>query len=265
MGAKELRKCIRPMGLASKTVVVVPCYNEAKRLDCESFARQLEQDSELAFVFVNDGSQDATSEVLGRLQARAGARVQVLDLERNGGKANAVRAGVQRAFELNPVYIGYWDADLATPLWCIELFAREMERRNVSLVLGSRVRLMGTNIARSASRHYIGRGFATLAAFSLGFPVYDTQCGAKLFRASQVFRDAFSKKFEMTWTFDVELLHRLSGKEARRAGFEILQHCIEYPLPEWVDAPGSKITVSHYPRILRELLQLTLRRLQQPH
>ncbi len=248
------------MGLDAKTVVVVPCYNEATRLDGAAFVQAAEQDPNLGFVFVNDGSKDATSDVLRLLKEQCPTRIHVLELEKNGGKANAVRAGVLRAFELEPVYVGYWDADLATPLRCIDLFAHEMQRRGASLVLGARVRLMGTNIARKAARHYIGRGFATMAAFSLGFPVYDTQCGAKLFRAGPAFRAAFSKKFEMTWTFDVELLHRLSGAEAQAAGFEIQRDCVEYPLPEWVDAPGSKITLSHYPRILRELLQLTFRR-----
>ena len=253
------------MGLGSKTVIVVPCYNEAKRLDCDSFERAVIEDPFLEFVFVNDGSKDETSVVLHELQRRAGSRAVVLDLEANCGKANAVRAGVVRAYELHPTYIGYWDADLATPLGCIEMFARELEARNVSLILGSRVRLMGRNIMRSPVRHYIGRGFATLAAYSLGFPVYDTQCGAKLFRASPVFQHAFGKEFEMNWTFDVELLHRLNGEEARSAGFDILRECVEYPLPEWVDAPGSKLTLGQYPGVLRELFRLTVRRLQRRH
>ena len=248
------------MGLNSKTAIVVPCYNEAGRLNCEAFETALAGDAQLQFVFVNDGSTDATSDVLHRLQRRAGERAHVLDLDPNGGKANAVRAGVLLAFELDVTLIGYWDADLATPLGCIELFARELEAPQVSLILGSRVRLMGRNISRSPVRHYIGRCFATLAAFTLGFPVYDTQCGAKLFRATPVFRAAFAEPFEMTWTFDVELLQRLNGPEARASGFDLGRQCIEYPLPEWIDAPGSKLTPTQYPRVIRELAQLTLQR-----
>ena len=43
--------------------------------------------------------------------------------------------------------------------------------------------------------------------------------------------------------------------------FDIEQECIEYPLLQWVDAPGSKLNVTHYPRILVELGKMTLRRL----
>jgi glycosyltransferase involved in cell wall biosynthesis len=244
------------MGLGRKTLIVVPCYNEAKRLKCEAFESALGSDANLEFVFVNDGSKDATGQVLAGIRERAGERAHVIELARNAGKAEAVRQGVLAAFEIGAEYIGYWDADLATPLECIEGFARELESRKVSIVLGSRVRLMGRHIDRRALRHYIGRGFATLAAFSLGFAVYDTQCGAKLFRATQVFRRVFISPFELNWTFDVELLKRLK----QTPGFDVERECVEYPLPEWVDAPGSKLNVAHYPRILLELGKMALQR-----
>ncbi len=244
------------MGLSRKTSIVVPCFNEAKRLDCTAFEAALGNDTNLEFVFVNDGSSDETGEVLTRLRQRAGERAHVLELAHNSGKAEAVRQGVLLAFDLGADYIGYWDADLATPLACIEGLARELEARRVSMVMGSRVRLMGRHIDRRALRHYIGRGFATLAAISLGFAVYDTQCGAKLFRATNVFRQAFEKHFDSTWTFDVELLKRLKSTP----GFDIERECVEYPLPEWVDAPGSKLNIAHYPRILLELGKMALQR-----
>ena len=249
------------MGLNAKTVMVVPCFNEATRLNCDAFEGALRQEPQLEFVFVNDGSTDGTADVLGQLQQLCDGRAHVLTLQSNSGKGEAIRAGVLRAFELDATYIGYWDADLATPLNAIELFAKEMETRGVSLVLGSRVRLMGRNILRNPVRHYVGRGFATLAAIVLGFPVYDTQCGAKLFRASPLFREAFSEKFEMTWTFDVELLLRLRSSKAKVGGFDLEQQCVEYPLPEWIDTPGSKLNPRQYPRILREMMMLASKRL----
>ena len=246
------------MSLSSRTIVVVPCFNEATRLNCDAFELALKQDTMLEFIFVNDGSTDNTADVLNQLQRRAGARALVLQLERNSGKAEAVRVGVLRAFELGAIYVGYWDADLATPLSTIELFAAELEVRGVSLVIGSRVRLMGRHILRSPFRHYVGRAFATLASLVLGFPVYDTQCGAKLFRASPVFREVFEKKFETTWTFDVELLQRLHSPKFCAEGFDLERECAEYPLPVWSDAPGSKLNTTQYPRILREMSHLAI-------
>lgn len=244
-----------------RTLIVVPCYNEAKRLDCEAFAAALRSDSNLEFVFVNDGSKDETSDMLAGMRTRGAERVHVRELAHNAGKAEAVRQGVLQAFELGAVYIGYWDADLATPLECISAFVHELNTRKIAMVMGSRVRMMGRNIDRRPMRHYIGRGFATLAAFSLGFPVYDTQCGAKLFRATDEFRQAFSRPFESNWTFDVELLMRLKTARNTNPTFDIEQECIEYPLPQWVDTPGSKVNLAHYPGILVELGKMTLRRL----
>ena len=248
------------MGLSCRTVVVVPCYNEGKRLKCEAFELALARDEHLEFIFVNDGSRDETGEHLAAMRRRAGERAHVLELAHNSGKAEAVRRGVLKAFELDAGCIGYWDADLSTPLDCIESFAHELETRNVSLILGSRVLLMGRKIVRSTWRHYAGRVFATLAAFSLGFPVYDTQCGAKLFRATDVFRDAFSRPFELTWAFDVELLKRLGELRNYDQSFDIERECVEYPLPQWIDAPGSTLNLVQYPKVLGEVARLAIRR-----
>lgn len=108
-------------------------------------------------------------------------------------------------------------------------------------VLGARVRLLGRRIERRAVRHYAGRVFATAASLVLGLPVYDTQCGAKLFRGSALLRDCRAAPFDSRWIFDVELLARfraLTGADAE--GVEARVH--ELPLRRWRDVRGSKVT-----------------------
>src|ERR1041384_6274866 len=61
-------------------------------------------------------------------------------------------------------------------------------------------------------RHYLGRIFATAVSLALHSPVYDTQCGAKLFRPGAPLRDALSAPFRSRWIFDVELLARLDRR-----------------------------------------------------
>ena len=237
------------------TTIVVPCYNEARRFEPEPFVAAVLAQPALSFVFVDDGSSDGTFDVLSRTAERAPNQLRVLRLDVNSGKAEAVRRGVLHAFESTAELIGYWDADLATPLDSIEEFVHILEQPSLELAVGSRVRLLGRKVQREAFRHYTGRVFATLAALALGLSVYDTQCGAKIFRANALFREIFSEPFETGWTFDVEVLARLA-RLARKNGRNPEDLVVEIPLREWIDAPGSKLHLSHAPRIAWEMAKL---------
>src|SRR5262245_49960812 len=199
-----------------RSVLVVPCYNEAARLPVQELERFARAVPDVDFVLVNDGSSDATLEVLRGLAARLPERFEVVDVQPNRGKAEAVRFGMQQAFRAGPAYAGYWDADLATPLDAIaELEAALAEDPALLAVFGSRVKLLGRSIERRVHRHYLGRVFATAASLVLGLAIYDTQCGAKLFRVCDESRALFDERFESGWIFDVEILARLiAGRRA---------------------------------------------------
>ena len=83
----------------SRTWIVVPCYNEADRLVAAAFEAELDRRPELTFLFVNDGSRDATAGILNGI-ARRHVRAEALHLERNGGKAEAVRQLAYRLYTL---------------------------------------------------------------------------------------------------------------------------------------------------------------------
>jgi dolichyl-phosphate beta-glucosyltransferase len=235
-------------------IIVVPCYNEADRLDRNAFADFAGKNPDTTFLFVNDGSSDTTVSVLRSMIADAGDRMQLLDLAQNRGKAEAVRAGVlQAATQLSEGYIGYWDADLATPLNTIQDFVAlagsEPSRR---FIIGSRVRRMGAKIERKWFRHYFGRVFATVASNILDLPVYDTQCGAKLIERNLA-AEIFTQPFISPWLFDLELIARiiatLGRPEADRAIYE-------HPLSSWRDIGNSKIAPFYLPKIPYELFRI---------
>jgi glycosyltransferase involved in cell wall biosynthesis len=238
----------------SQTVIVVPCYNEAQRLPAERFLDAVRRDPTLLFLFVDDGSTDGTLALLQRLRLQAPQRLDVLGLPRNRGKAEAVRQGCLAAFARGAALVGYWDADLATPLEAIPEFLRVLQDRpEVELVCGARVPLLGRSIRRQAVRHYLGRVFATMASLTLGWPVYDTQCGAKLFRASPRMTAAFACPFATRWLFDLEILARLIAA-GRAASLPPLGEIVyELPLSRWHDVPGSKVRPSDFPKALFEL------------
>ncbi len=237
-----------------KVVLVVPCFNEELRFDTRQFVA-LAKSAEVHLLLVDDGSTDGTRRVLNETRARAPDRIEVLGLDQNGGKAEAVRQGVLRAFDFTPSAIGYIDADLATPVEEILRLVSERETRNAAVVLGARVALLGHDIDRRALRHYAGRVFATAASAILHLPVYDTQCGAKIFRANESLRRAMSRRFVSRWAFDVELLGRLltgseGGEPVPREDF------YEVPLQRWADIPGSKIRATHLVKVGFDLITI---------
>jgi dolichyl-phosphate beta-glucosyltransferase len=216
--------------------IVVPCYNEAARFDSAAFSEALAKHSDLSLVLVNDGSTDETATVLRALANRYPDRVEVLDEPKNAGKGEAVRKGMLSAFERGAEMVGYWDADLATPLDAVgDLVAILEASPDVDIVLGARIAMLGHHIERHALRHYAGRIFATLVSLTLGLAVYDTQCGAKLFRSTNATRALFVERFGSRWVFDVELLARYLESGGTANGIR------ELPLRRWTDIAGSKV------------------------
>lgn len=221
---------------------MVPCYNEAARLEVARFESYAAQPDAANLLFVDDGSTDGTAKALSGLVRRNPGRVCALQLEANHGKSGAVRAGVLAALGGGPTFVGFWDADLATPLAAISRFVAALEARPaLQGAIGARVKLLGTTIERSAVRHYLGRVFATAASLVLNLAVYDTQCGAKLFRAGPLLSAAFSAPFRSRWAFDVELLARLEEAGRRIGAPPVEQTVIELALEEWRDVGGSKL------------------------
>jgi len=240
--------------VTAPTVIVVPCYNEAARLDTGRFTSFLSRPG-ASFLCVDDGSRDETARVLEELASRSAGRLRVLRLTPNRGKANAVRAGMLQAFEAGAAYVGYWDADLATPLEEIPRFEAVLDAHAAVIgVLGSRVRMLGTAIDRSAARHYMGRVFATIASLVLRLAVYDTQCGAKLFRAGPVLRAVLDAPFRSRWAFDVELIARLDRASRAMGGPPAGELLVELPLQVWQDVGGSKLSPPAMVRATLELL-----------
>src|SRR5438093_1367005 len=95
-------------------VIVVPCFNEGRRLRAEGF-RPLLSHPGTRILFVDDGSRDDTREVLASVCAQLGPRALRLDLARSQGKAEAVRQGLLEALQIGARMVGFLDADLATP------------------------------------------------------------------------------------------------------------------------------------------------------
>ena len=113
------------------THIVVPCYNEEKRLPTHAFLQfTSDQAKRVHFTFVNDGSTDGTLRVIENLASQRPSKISVHHLSKNVGKAEAVRKGMLHVLNNNNLtekdFIAFWDADLATPLSAVAQFSEKL-------------------------------------------------------------------------------------------------------------------------------------------
>ena len=233
-----------------RPVVVVPCYNEADRLDAGEIRRLA---ARVDVWLVDDGSRDPTREVIERVANDSDGRVRAFQNDHNRGKAETVRQSMLAACEAGAPIVGFLDADLATPVDEMLTLLSLLETGSAEVVTAARVALSGRDIRRAGTRHYAGRVFSTIASLAIGATYYDTQCGAKVFRNTPSLRTALAEPFLSRWSFDVELLGRLL---AGSPGTQPVppNRLVEYPLQTWQDVPGSKLSLWQSWKSLAQLL-----------
>lgn len=237
--------------------IVVPCYNEASRLDVVKFSEFAQRSGDVELIFVNDGSTDETIARTQEIHQQARDSVNILSLSSNCGKGEAVRRGLIWAAARGYSYVGYWDADLATPLETIAGFQNVLRKYSqIDVVWGTRLCLLGHSIERDFVRRQIGRIFSTASAASVGVGIRDALCGAKMFRNGKLLNSVLARPYSSRWIFDVEILARLkvfSGYNESKPLHEIMY---EYPLDQWFEMAGSKLRSVDFVRAASELSSL---------
>jgi len=237
-----------------RTTIIIPCYNEEKRLLLDKFREFVEKYPDCSLLFVNDGSKDNTLAVLNDF-AKEHSAINVLNLPKNSGKAEAVRQGVLYAVNANPIpdFVAFYDADMATPTEDLYAMIELIDKKSYYAVIGSRILRLGGDIERTFMRGIMSRVFANVASRVLQhLRVYDTQCGAKVFRIS-VAQLIFEKPFITNWIFDVELFARM----IKQYGIEEMYTKVyEFPLTAWRDVHGSKIKKMDFLRQIFDMYKI---------
>ncbi|MFC1761623.1 glycosyltransferase [Planctomycetota bacterium] len=240
--------------LKSKIGLVIPCYNEQDRLPVSAILDYLAGNAHVTILLVNDGSNDKTGEIIDEAGRKCPGQAHTLHLPRNVGKAEAVRQGIMSASEENDTeWVGFWDADLSTPLTEIQTML-DYAAHETDLLMCSRVKRLGASVKRHLWRHVAGRVMATLISNVLKLPVYDTQCGAKLVHR-RIVQEVFSSPFLTKWLFDVEILARLIQQRGRDA---VLRGVTEVPIAKWRDIGGSKLGFRGMLRALIEIVRIKI-------
>lgn len=231
-----------------KIAIIIPCYNEELRLRVNALSEIVAHTNADLYI-ANDGSTDNTFSVIESFAAANPARCKVLDFKENQGKANTIFRSMHEILQMGTYdFIGYFDADFATPPQEIMRMLEMLEDSQATFIFGSRVLLMNYDIKRKWYRHIIGRIIVTLINYKFNLGIYDTQCGAKIFSKDLAVK-AFEKPFHTSWLFDVEVFIRLKKQDLLVGGNEL-------PLREWRDVEGSKLSWKHGVKILGELNQL---------
>ena len=237
-----------------KIGVVVPCYNESRRLKPKVLLEFVERMPSIQLLLVDDDSTDDTATVLHHLSEQH-SRIEHLILSSNRGKAESVRTGICHLLDSptkNLELVGYWDADLACPLDEIKHFLTEDTVDSKQIWMGCRLQRLGAHVKKPMFRHYISRILATVFSEMLGLRVYDTQCGAKLFKSTCA-KVLFVEPFLATWIFDVEILFRAIQHYGRTW---VEANVVEVPVYTWVDQKESKMRLRYFPKLIGEMWKL---------
>lgn len=236
-----------------KTGIIIPCYNEANRIDQQAFVDFAITHEDYHLCFVNDGSTDNTNDILEQMQWKSPFNISVVDIKKNAGKAAAVRSGTQCLYEIPGITsIGFIDADLSTDFRDFKDLVKTLHRDDKLMVFGSRNMGTSSGIERDFMRNLFSKFIKQFIGMILGLPIRDTQCGAKVFKR-EIIPFVYGKSFLSRWLFDVEIFLRLKkhlGKE------KVMKSIVEQPLVRWVHVDDSKLGIKDALKIPFNLTQI---------
>jgi len=229
--------------------LIIPCFNEAAR-NSQVYWHEIVSLRNLNFIFVDDGSSDATYDHLLKLR-KDNINVTILRSQDNKGKAFSIRKGIIYAFDNLPnlKHVGYLDADGAFSVSEVQRIVDMAIGNSADCIWSSRVLLLGRDLQRKVFRHYLGRIVSTLLSLKYSRLPYDTQAGFKIMRVNDIFRAVWRLEFKSRWFLDLEML--LRWRQAQP-----VLNIWEEPVNYWHEVAGSKITLKEFFRVTIELLRI---------
>jgi len=181
-----------------RVTVIVPAYNEAATIE-QVLRRLAELKLDAEILVVDDGSSDATVEIVGALQSKI-AGLRLIIHERNQGKGAAVRTGINAS---RGEIVMIQDADLEYDPADIPKLLEPLNNGVADVVYGTRFRGGQTQRAH-LFWHYAGNKFLSLLTNILfNTTISDMEVGYKAFngeliRSIKLVSDDFAFEPEVT-------------------------------------------------------------------
>jgi len=196
----------------SRTVVVIPTYNEAENLPL-IVPQVLQQDPSIEVLVVDDASPDGTGKIADDLVAKHPGRVKVLHRHGTRGLGRAYRDGIARALEFGADQVIQMDADFSHPPETLKIMLEKI--RNCDVVLGSRY-LKGITVVNWPIERILISWFGNqYARIVTGLPISDTTGGFRCTRRELLERIGFQKIRSDGYAFQIEMNYRLYKYGAR--------------------------------------------------
>ena len=226
--------------------IVLPAYNEEGNIERavrEALNGGAKAEATCEVVVVNDGSRDATAQILRKLEAELGSRLRVVDHPVNLGYGVALRDGFRAT---RGALVFYTDSDNQFDLGELKDFMPLMKDNDV--VLGYRVDRQDPWL-----RKFVSGGFNALSSFAFGMKVKDLNCSFKLFRGDLIRALPLDTP---DFFIDTELVARI-----HRGGYRYVQRGVRhYPRT----AGKSTVRPSDVPRTLVSLARMWVRLRREP-
>lgn len=228
--------------------IVIPCYNEEKRLEpnlsksINYLISNIKEPFEL--IFVNDGSTDGTQRILGEVKKNnSNIQIEILSYPKNQGKGFAVKTGVLNSKGEKIIVM---DADFSVDIGETSKFIKFLDE-GYDVVVGTKKHLLTQTLSsQKAPRRILGKGFTLLVNFILGLNFTDITCGFKGFRASAA-KEIFKKQRLNRWAYDAETLFLAKHLKCKT---------LELPVT-WYHIEGSKVSpVNDTFRSFKDLMRI---------
>jgi glycosyltransferase involved in cell wall biosynthesis len=211
-----------------KIKIIVPCYNESLRIKPQEYIDFIQTTPNIDFLFVNDGSQDNTLQILKSLQ---GPRFEIINSSKNQGKAESIRQGFKSVDQKKYQFTGYIDADHSLPLSNLKkMFDFLKENPSTTYLSGLRTNLEKNYKESSLFRLILKKVFTFTVNKLFKLKIKDPQSACKMI-ATEHIEDINKKKFSTRWLVDLEIYFRIFRSAT----------ITEIEVNDWKYQHGSKI------------------------